>query len=364
MHGPLSYTGMSVRLPSLLLLLLPPLPALCDSSSEVVGIDFSHHDWTLACDNTRTCRAAGYQNEEAADQLPVSVLLTRHGGPDQPITANVMLGQYEESVLPAKLQMQVDGRDQGPVDYATGAGTATLSPAQVKAVLASVSGPGAGRVVFTGDDQQQWTLSARGASAVLLKMDEFQGRLGTPGAVMRKGKRAESSVPAALPMPVVVLAKLAAARPTDAALAGSEALRAALVAVTPADDCAALQPDQTVLMDETAVPLRIQRLSADKLLVSAICWRGAYNEGSGYWLVNDKAPYQPQLVTHFGTDDNGRSISGSHKGRGLGDCWSMNSWGWDGRRFVATSATTTGLCRLVAAGGAWDLPTRVTTVKD
>ncbi|WP_414715807.1 DUF1176 domain-containing protein [Stenotrophomonas sp. CFBP8980] len=364
MHGPLSYTGISVRLPSLLLLLLAPLPALCASPTELVGIDFSHHDWTLACDNTRTCRAAGYQNDEAADQLPVSVLLTRHGGPDQPISASLMLGQYEESVLPDRLTLQIDGKDQGALDYVAGAGTATLDAAQVAALLASVTGPGAGSVVFTGDDQRQWTLSARGASAVLLKMDEFQGRLGTPGAVMRKGKKAESSVPAALPMPVVVLAKLAAARPSDAALAGSDALRAALVAATPPDDCAALQSDQTVSMDEPVVPLKVQRLSADKLLVSALCWRGAYNAGSGYWVVNAQAPYEPQLVTHFGTDDDGRSISGSHKGRGLGDCWSMNTWGWDGRRFVATSATTTGLCRLVAAGGAWDLPTRVTTVKE
>ncbi|MBD8642959.1 DUF1176 domain-containing protein [Stenotrophomonas sp. CFBP 13724] len=364
MHGPLSYTWISVRLPSLLLLLLAPLPALCASPTELVGIDFGHHDWTLACDNTRTCRAAGYQNDEAADQLPVSVLLTRHGGPDQPISASLMLGQYEESVLPDRLTLQINGKDQGALDYVAGAGTATLEAAQVAALLASVTGPGAGSVVFTGDDQRQWKLSARGASAVLLKMDEFQGRLGTPGAVMRKGKQAESSVPAALPMPVVVLAKLAAARPSDAALAGSDALRAALVAATPADDCAALQPDQTVSMDEPVVPLKVQRLSADKLLVSALCWRGAYNAGSGYWVVNAQAPYEPQLVTHFGTDDDGRSISGSHKGRGLGDCWSMNTWGWDGRRFVATSATTTGLCRLVAAGGAWDLPTRVTTVKE
>lgn len=33
----------------------------------------------------------------------------------------------------------------------------------------------------------------------------------------------------------------------------------------------------------------MQRLSADKLLVSQACWRAAYNTGDGYWVVNDRA---------------------------------------------------------------------------
>ncbi len=40
--------------------------ALLASGSTVMaanprGLAFTHHDWELACDNTRTCRAAGYQ---------------------------------------------------------------------------------------------------------------------------------------------------------------------------------------------------------------------------------------------------------------------------------------------------------------
>ena len=30
------------------------------------GVSFSHKDWELACDNTLTCRAAGYSAEEGA----------------------------------------------------------------------------------------------------------------------------------------------------------------------------------------------------------------------------------------------------------------------------------------------------------
>ncbi len=37
----------------------------------------------------------------------------------------------------------------------------------------------------------------------------------------------------------------------------------------------------------------------------------------------------------------------------------MEEWKWDGKGFVLAHATSTGMCRLIAPGGAWDLPTRV-----
>jgi hypothetical protein len=43
-------------------------------------------------------------------------------------------------------------------------------------------------------DGTTWTVSTSGANAVLLKMDEFQGRLDTPGALVRKGSKPESNV--------------------------------------------------------------------------------------------------------------------------------------------------------------------------
>ena len=55
-----------------------------------------------------------------------------------------------------------------------------------------------------------WPISDSGAAAVLLKMDEAQGRLGTPGALVRRGDKAEASVPAALPVPVIVRGTLVA----------------------------------------------------------------------------------------------------------------------------------------------------------
>ncbi|MEG2805465.1 DUF1176 domain-containing protein [Stenotrophomonas sp.] len=342
-----------------LLLLAPALPV--QAAPAVAGLSFSHNDWTLACDNTRTCRAAGYQNDDEDGNLPVSILLTRRAGPDQPVKAELMLGQYDEVTLPRQLSLQINDAKLGALKYDAAAGTADFSAAQVAALLASLTR--SSHIVLVGNDGKRWTVSDRGASAVLLKMDEFQGRLGTPGALVRKGKNPEAAVLPALPVPVVVQAKAVPTRPADEALATSAALRAALAATTSADDCEALHPGDSMIANEGPQEITVQRLSADKLLVSQACWRAAYNTGDGYWVVNDRAPYKPTLVTTSAVADDTVTIEEGHKGRGLGDCWSTASWAWTGKAFVKTAVANSGLCRLVAAGGAWDLPTLVTKVQ-
>ncbi|WP_295574126.1 DUF1176 domain-containing protein [Stenotrophomonas maltophilia] len=328
-------------------------------AAPLAPFPFTHHDWTLACDNTRTCRAAGYQQDEG-DAPPVSVLLTRAAGPGQRVDAQLLLGQYDEQSPrpPAQAQLQINGKDLGRLQLQDGG--ATLSAAQTDALLAALTR--SSRIEVIGNGQQRWTLSDRGASAVLLKMDEFQGRLGTTGALIRKGSTSEGKVLPALPVPVVVLAKLAPTRAGDAALEKSSALRAALRSATPGDDCSAISAEGDPMISEPQ-ELTVTRLSKDKVLVSTLCWRAAYNEGYGFWVANDKAPFQPVLVTTSGTDNDGSTISAWQKGRGLGDCGWTADWGWDGKRFVQTSEATSGLCRMVTAGGAWEMPTIVSKVQ-
>jgi hypothetical protein len=199
---------------------------------------------------------------------------------------------------------------------------------------------------------------------VLLKIDEYQGRLGTPGAVMRKGSTPESSVPAALPVPVVRKAATVDSHPDDPAfaqLAASPALRAALRATLKDDSCEGLlETDADVPLSNS--PLQIQRLDAQHVLVNVQCWRAAYNTGDGYWVARPQAPFQAQWVTSDAIDYADGQIIAAQKGRGLGDCISQNTWTWDGTRFVATSEVAAGLCRGVP-GGTWELPTLVTEVR-
>ncbi|MCF7222191.1 DUF1176 domain-containing protein [Marilutibacter chinensis] len=327
------------------------------------GIDFEHHDWLLACDNTGTCRAAGYQSEAAT--LPVSVLLTRHAGPGQPVNAVVQIGEAwdasEPSAGPAfPLSLRIDGRDLGTV--AAGNGdlvSGTLSPAQTAALLEALARDS--RIEWTSADGKVHVLSDRGAAAVLLKMDEAQGRVGTRGALLRPGTRDESAVPPSRPLPVV---RAPATDDTDIVLPPGE--RAALVRELKAqlepDACPDLSSGPDAEADEDAERLAVTGLSHGKRLASLPCWLAAYNAGSAYWVIDADAPYRPVLVTTNGSGYGGGRIDASHKGRGLGDCWSSRGWTWDGVAFVVSHEQTSGLCRGFP-GGAWTLPTRVSDVR-
>jgi len=337
------------------------LLVLCAQAAHAEGLSFSHNDWELACDNTRTCRAAGYQSD--SDELSVSVLLTRKAGPGQGVTGQLMIGEYGEndvvSKLPKtfKLAMRVNGRAAGQVVVSKSSLVADLSAAQVAELLAAL--PRAGTMEWSAGNAT-WRLSDKGAAAVLLKMDEFQGRLGTAGALIKKGTQNESTVPPPVAAPVVVAAAVAKAQPGDAQFAAkySKALRKVLRATIKGDDCSLLAQG-----DAGDTELTVNRLTDSKLLVSTQCWSGAYNFGQGYWIIDSKPPYHSELVTTSGSDYSDGTISASQKGRGLGDCWSSDSWTWDGKAFVHTASSSTGMCKLLAPGGAWSLPTIVTEVR-
>ena len=353
-------------------ILVPACLAMLASGAGVHAADlpslrFAHGNWEVACDNTRTCRAAGYHDEGGSDDgnegadgepMPVSVLLTRRAGPNTPVQGELQIGnpgeEQETDRLPPTLAltMKINGQPHGKVTISQGKWIAALAPEQTRALLGALTRDS--RIEWS-DGKYTWRLSDKGGAAVLLKMDEFQGRLGTPGALVRKGTRDENGVLPALPAPVVV-----AVKPDDRFVqlpkARLAALRAALKART--EDCA-----EQIGARDPENEITVQRLGGGKLLASTLCWRGAYNQGDAYWVINADPPYAPELVTTYASGyDEGR-IDGSQKGRGIGDCWAFEDWTWDGKRFVHTSKGNTGACNGIAPGGAWSLPTLVTTVR-
>ncbi len=352
--------------PSMVVCASLALLSLCAQAAPPAGLSFSHHDWELVCDNTRTCRAAGYQSD--GDEMSVSVLLTRKAGPGQPVEGQLMIGQYGENTvvdqLPAvfKLAMRINDKAVGQqLVVKKETLVADLSAQQVAALLATLSR--ASSIAWVVGDKR-WQLSDKGAAAVLLKMDEFQGRVGTQGALVKKGPGGEDAVLPPLPMPVVSAAALSKPLPGDAQFAAkhAKALRKALRAAVKRDDnCPKLTEPEA---GEAPAALSVSRLSDSKLLVSTPCWTAAYNFGEGYWVIDNAPPFRPVLVTESGSADYADgSISASQKGRGLGDCWSSDAWTWDGKEFIHTSAATTGMCKLLAPGGGWSMPTIVTDVR-
>lgn len=342
--------------------LLSALAFTVHAADGLPGLSFSHHDWELACDNTHTCRAAGYHADD--DTNTISLLLTRKAGPREPVTGQLMIGQSENDEFlnkaPATLTLilQLNGKKLGSVSMQKENLIAELSAEQVSALLAAL--PHKSTVEWSTGNQR-WRLSDRGAAAVLLKMDEFQGRLGTPGALVRKGARSEDSVTPPRQAPVVNAVALAKPQPGDAQFAVNHgaALRKALHTTLKDDEvCPDFSADKTHRLD-----LSVTRLTPTQFLVSTQCWLAAYNAGNGYWVVDTQGGFRAQRVTTSGTEDHNGKIIAGHKGRGLGDCWSIEEWTWDGKQFVYTRATTTGMCKGLRPGGGWDLPRLVTEVR-
>lgn len=322
--------------------------------SDLPSATFSHKDWELACDNTRTCRAAGYHEED--DGPNATILLTRAAGPNQPVKVELQLADDERRPAPDQLAMSIGGRSVGIVRPDRKSSIFTLTDAQVRALLPALLKDA--RIAWTGKGTT-WTISTAGANAVLLKMDEFQGRLETPGALVRKGSKPESSALPALPAPVVRPGPVSQDKtPIKVSAAQTRDIKAALRKTVQEGDCEQL--DST---SETAGELEVLHFTKDKLLVSHTCWTAAYNMGDGYWVVDAKPPYSAVLVTTSATGYEDGTITSFQKGRGIADCVGSATWTWDGRAFTQTSDTTTGMCRQIAPGGAWDLPTLVTTVE-
>ena len=321
------------------------------------GFHFSHRDWEIACDNTRTCRAAGYSPQD--EDLKVSVLLSRVAGPGTPVLGELKIGQYGDDPVVDKLPpefdlaMQINGGHVATIRVRDL--HAQMSAEVVSALLTTLVR--SSRIAFVhGADR--WDLSDRGATAALLKMDEFQGRIGTPGALVRSGKQSESSVRPAVAIPVVHAPRLPPPQPGDDTFTIRHGT-ALLAALRESSDCSALSDKRP------GTPhLEATRLSNTQMLVSTLCWLGAYNSSTASWIVQTTPPFRPQLVNDQASDVSAGSMSARQKGRGLGDCWSLDDWIWNGEAFVHTHSSTTGMCRLMEPGGAWNLPVWLTRVDE
>ena len=317
-----------------------------------------HKDWEVACDNTLTCRIAGYGKEEDPSG---SILLTRDAGPGIEPTGEVTLGDTEDDSEPAeKLTLWIDGKPAG--DLLAADDNWQMSASQTSAVIKAVKG--SGKVEFKGGSKP-FMLSNEGAYAVLLKADDVQGRIGTSGALTKKGNKPESSVAKAVPAPVIQAAKTLSGEPrllTDPEIAALKTRLLSTVNRNDDDTCDSLFTSAENIDPETDGPT-LTPLDDSHALLSALCWRAAYNEGYGYWVIDNQLKGQPVLVTVSGSDYDKGEITSVQKGRGIGDCMSQESWVWDGQAFRKSYDGGTGMCRYIHAGGTWDLPVFVTDVK-
>jgi hypothetical protein len=305
-------------------------------------------DWQLVCDNARACRAAGYSAEGSG--APVSVLFSRAAGARMPVFGELQLGTLEaRSVHPASVVLVIAGKPAGTIRVDRN-NHADLAPAAAAPLLkAVVAGNG---VSFTAG-KASWRLSGDGAADVLQRMDEIQGRTGTPSALVRKGGSSDSDAVSPMAIPRFDAARIPATRQ-----AGDDALAVRVLATI------ASHPDCPLLDDGAAqARARLWHLDANRLLVTQPCRAASGGDANGWWTANLRPPYDAKALTYSGNDFDGSGTIAARQSSGAaGDCGNAQAWTWNGFRFELTYAATGGLCRGVKAGGAWELPSVVSDV--
>jgi Protein of unknown function (DUF1176) len=335
-------------LPLAVLLLSPYASAQYKSavggdSRDVQGIYFQHKDWEVACDNTRTCRAAGYP-AEGSSGARASILLSRKAGANTPIEITFKaLNEANDDDVQGKFNLQLGETGLGTFTFAT-----DLSEVQTRALLPKLL---SGQQIELVQSSKRWKISLAGLSAAVLKIDESQKRIGTPSALSAssRGTKDEPNVVQPLPIPVINVPRLPPQTGIDKVLI--DPIKKAL----PKTDCSA-----------KAESISIEQLNDKQVLVEVSpCERAAYNEENAYFIANIKAPHSPKRI-NFDNPANEYSlgvITGFHKGRGVGDCVSTAAYAWDGIRFVKANVSGSGMCRGFL-GGAWDMPTVVSIVNN
>lgn len=328
-------------------------------AQEIKGISFSHQEWEISCSNTGTCKAAGYQNEENGDN-PASILLMRQAGPKQPVQAEFALSDYEQSLPTSQLKnihFYVNGKDLGNVtmDSVELPLMGKLNNSQVNALLQQSKQKT--EIVFK-NAQHQWKISDAGMTAVLLKMDDFQKRIGTVGALVKKGNANEAKI--LMPQPKLIVKHIkTTAKPYLTLQPNSkqyQVIHRSLMA-------AQANPKEQGFCEgiyggsDGSEPQKIElyKLTNKRVLATTLCWRGAYNEGNGAWVLDESLIGKATFVTETASDFDSGIISSAQKGRGIGDCWASEEWVWDGKSFVHTKNMWTGMCKGLAAGGVWEL---------
>ena len=333
--------------------------AATPAHGQQLGVRFLRGDWAVTCDNTLTCRMEGYNAERDDDSSAGrgGVLITRDAGPNAPLRAVVTLADCDEQTAtqwPAVLQFLVDGKEEGKLKYAGGdSGTYPLTQAQALVLLAGAKDDKT--IEFKGGEKS-FVLSGQGVSATMLKMDDVQGRVGTPGALIRKGDKPETSVRAPVPMPVIQAAKVID-NPVSRELTASEAQAIeAMLWKTKGEKCGLHEPDRKKESGEQK--LTLTPVDDQHALISTPCEMGAYQGTVAYWLTGLTGLTDKQGGTRFLLEDidagyESGVITTTGKGRGLGDCWEGGSWVWDGTDFRRSGKWGSGECRLIHAGGTW-----------
>ena len=335
-------------------LLLALLPVVAMATS-IKGIG-NYQDWDLVCDNTGTCRMAGYQDESSD---PVSILFTRAAGENAAVEGKFTIlpfGEADRDVQVGQdIEIWLNGKSLGKVKHISDDAPDKLTEEQTKALLSGLKKESEIRLTY---GKTTLKVSDKGAAAAMLKMDEFQQRLNTPSALIRQGQ--EKHAVLAPKVKPKIDAVSVNNRKTIELKHGEKQFNHVLALLRKAyDGC--------VDEDLESQDITLYPLTQNKILAEALCASGAYQSTNYYAVLDDKLSKVEQVLAdqynEAGYDEKQgyAFVRGTYKARGIGDCWSGDDAVWNGKIFIRTSEWTTGSCKGFT-GGAWQLPTFVSDI--
>lgn len=300
-------------------------------------------DWSAVCDNVNNCAAFGPAEDDNG-----FVMVKLAAGPDA--RATVQLASWTLGDGGGPFTATIDGQTfngrTGPTESENSVLTIERASDQLLRALSQ------GRDMRIHAAKQSIPVSLSGAAAAFLWIDERQGRLGTTTALIRKGDRPASTVPAAPSAPRLTAAPAIAQTSLPAASPLPKG-----VFVLPA--VKACQSDSIPGQSEDYA---VKRLGPDQLLWEVPCGAGAYNFSQAYILTRNDGSQARQIIfpTASGTeetlvnssyDPQSRTMSAFGKGRGIGDCGRMGEWVWTGETFALKEEFAMFEC----LGMSWDI---------
>ena len=335
-------------------LLLALLPVVAMATS-IKGIG-NYQDWDLVCDNTGTCRMAGYQ--EKGDD-PVSILFTRAAGENATVEGKLTIlpfGEADRDVQVGQdIEIWLNGKSLGKVKHISDDAPDKLTEEQTKALLSGLKKESEIRLTY---GKTTLKVSDKGAAAAMLKMDEFQQRLNTPSALIRQGQ--EKHAVLAPKVEPKIDAVSVNNRKTIELKRGEKQFNHVLALLRKAHD-------GCVDEDLESQDITIYPLTQNKVLAEALCARAAYQYTNYYAVLDDKLSKVEQVLAdqynEAGYDEKQgyAFVRGIYKGRVIGDCWNSEDAVWNGKIFIRNSEWTTGSCKGFT-GGAWQLPIFVSDI--
>ena len=334
------------------LLTLLPVAAMATS---IKGMG-NYQDWDLVCDNTGTCRMAGYQDESSD---PVSILFTRAAGENAAVEGKLTIlpfGEADRDVQVGQdIEIWLNGKSLGKVKHISDDAPDKLTEEQTKALLSGLKKESEIRLTY---GKTTLKVSDKGAAAAMLNMDEFQQRLNTPSALIRQGQE-KHAVLAPKVEPKIDAVSVKNRKTTELKLGEKQYDNVLALLRKAHDGC--------VDEDLESQDITIYPLTHNKVLAEALCFKGAYQGTNYYAVLDDKLSKVEQVLAEqyneAGYDEKQgyAFVRGSYKGRALGDCLAGQDAVWNGKIFIRTSEWTTGSCKGLP-GGTWQLPIFVSNV--